>query len=60
MSQVNLAVYGNGVVHMVVKIYNTLPNSLKKISMDIKRFKDNLREFLNHNLFYTLDEFFMR
>jgi hypothetical protein len=42
MSQVNLAIYGNGVFHMAVKIYNTLSNSLKEISKDIKRFKDNL------------------
>jgi hypothetical protein len=60
MSQVYLAIYGNGVFQMAVKIYSSLPNSLKEISKDIKRFKDNLREFLNHNSFYTLDEFFMR
>jgi hypothetical protein len=60
MTQVNLAMYGNGVFHMAIKIYNALPNSLKEISKDIIRFKDNLREFLHHNSFYTLDEFFMR
>jgi hypothetical protein len=57
MSQVNLAKYGNGVFHMAVNIYNTLPVSLQEISKDIKSFKNNLREFLYHNSFYTLDEF---
>lgn len=60
MTQVNLAIYGNGVYHMVVRIYNALPNSLKLISKDIKKFKDKLKEFLYFNSFYTLDEFFMR
>jgi hypothetical protein len=60
MTQVNLAIYGNGVYHMAVKIYNALPNSLKLISEDIKTFKDNLREFLYFNSFCTLDEFFTR
>jgi hypothetical protein len=57
MSQVNLAKYGNGVFHMAVKIYSTLPISLKEISKDIKSFIDNLRKFLYHNSFYTMDEF---
>jgi hypothetical protein len=60
MTQVNLAIYGKGVYHMAVRIYNALPNTLKEISKDIKKFKYNLKEFLYFNSFYTLDKFFMR
>jgi hypothetical protein len=35
MNQVNLAKYGNGVLHMAVRIYNALPNKLKLVSNDI-------------------------
>jgi hypothetical protein len=60
MTQVNLAKYGNGVHHMAVRIFNALPISLKAISKDINKFKDILKQFLHLNMFYTLDEFFMR
>lgn len=60
MTQVNLALFGNGVNHMAVRIYNALPNSLKQISKDMKKFKEKLKEFLYFNSFYTLDEFFAR
>jgi hypothetical protein len=60
MNQVNLAIYGKGVHHMAVRIYNALPNTLKEISKDIELFKHNLKEYLYFNSFYTLDEFFMR
>jgi ribosome-associated translation inhibitor RaiA len=59
MTQVNLAIYGTGEHHMAVRIYNALPNTLKEISNDIKRFKHKLKEFLFLNAFYSLDEFFM-
>jgi hypothetical protein len=32
MTKVNLAIYGKGVYHMVVRIYNALPNTLMEIS----------------------------
>jgi hypothetical protein len=60
MHQVNLAVYGKEVYPMAVRIYNALPNTLKVISEDIKKFKNKLKEFLYFNSFYTLEEFFRR
>jgi hypothetical protein len=54
--QVNLAKYGNGVYHMAVRIYNGLPNKLKVIFNNTKKFKVNLKEFLYRNSYYTLDE----
>ena len=60
MSQVNLAKYGNWVIHMAVRIYNALPNKIKVTSNDINKFKNNLKEFLYLNSFYTLDEYFKR
>jgi hypothetical protein len=59
-NQVNLAIYGNGVYHMTVRVFNALPNTLKDNSNDIIKFKDNLKKFLHISSFYTLDELFMR
>jgi hypothetical protein len=60
MYQVNLAKYGNGVYHMAVRIYNGLPNKLKEISDNSKKFKVKLKEFLYRNSYYTLEEFIKR
>jgi hypothetical protein len=60
MNRVNLAIYGNGVNHMAVRVFNALPNTLKDNFNDIKKFKVNLKKFLYIRSFYTLDEFFMR
>jgi hypothetical protein len=57
MNQVNLAIYGNGVNHMAVRVFNALPNTLKDNFNDIRKFKDNLKKFLYIRSFYTLDEF---
>jgi hypothetical protein len=37
MHQVNLAIYGNGVYHMAVKVFNGLPYNLKEISNNPKK-----------------------
>jgi hypothetical protein len=60
MNQVNVAKYGKGVHHMIVKIYNRLPINLKEISNNLKKFKVSMKEFLTINVFYTLDEFFRK
>jgi hypothetical protein len=60
MHQVNLAIYGNEVNHMAVRVSNALPNTLKDNFNDIKRFKVNLKKFLYIRSFYILDEFLMR
>jgi hypothetical protein len=60
MSQINLAKYGNGIIHMAVRTYSALPNKFKETSNNIKKFKNNLKEFLYLNSFYTLDDFFKK
>jgi hypothetical protein len=60
MSQVNLTIYGKGVYHTGVKVYNALPYKLKDISDSPKRFRSELKEFLYLHSFYTLDDFFNR
>jgi hypothetical protein len=60
MYQVNLAIYGKGVYHMAVKVFNGLPYNLKEISNNPKKFKANLKDFLYSNSFCTLEEFFNR
>ena len=60
MHQVNLAIYGKGVYHTAVKVFNGLPYNFKEISNNPKKFKANLRDFLYSDSFYTLEEFFTR
>jgi hypothetical protein len=45
MHQVNLAIYGNGVYHMAIKVYNGLPYELKTNFSYPKKFKANLKDF---------------
>jgi hypothetical protein len=45
MHQVNLAIYGKGVYHMAVKVYNGLLYNLKEILNNPKKFKVNLKDF---------------
>jgi hypothetical protein len=56
MYQVNLAKYENRVYHMIVRIYNGLPNKLKIILNNSNKFKASLKEFLHLNSYYTLDD----
>jgi hypothetical protein len=58
--QVNLAIYGKGVYHMAVKVFNGLLYNLKEISNNPKKFKVNLKDFMSSNSFSTLEEFFKR
>jgi hypothetical protein len=60
MYQINWAMYGKGVYHTAVKVFNGLLYNLKEISNNPKKFKANLKDFLYSNSFYTLEEFFNR
>jgi hypothetical protein len=60
MSHLNLTIYGKGVYHTGVKVYNALPYKLKEISDNPERFKSELKEFLYLHSFCTLVEFFNR
>jgi hypothetical protein len=47
-----------GVYYSAIKIYNSLPQRIKKLSDDANKFKIALKKFLLINSFYSLDEYF--
>ena len=53
-----LTKYKKGVYYSGIKIFNYLPQSIKKLSWNVKSFKLALKRFLLVGLFYTLDEYF--
>jgi hypothetical protein len=42
-----------------IKIYNSLPQSIKQLSYDAKKFKVTLKKFLLVNSFFSLQEYYM-
>lgn len=55
MNQVNLAVYGRGVSHMAVKVFNALPYNLKEIASIPNQFKVKLTRLMN----FLIDDFIL-
>jgi uncharacterized protein YaaR (DUF327 family) len=55
-TQLNL--YQEGVLYSGTKMYIHLPLSNKDLSHDTKRFKQALKEFIQSNSFYSLEEYF--
>jgi hypothetical protein len=53
-----LSLYQKGSYYMGIKQFNALPLNLKQLYKEVKRFKLQLKEFLNCRSFYTLDEYF--
>jgi len=53
-----LTKYKKGVYYSGIKIFNYLPQSIKKLSWNMKNFKLDLKRFLLVGSFYTLDEYF--
>jgi hypothetical protein len=41
-----------------VKVFNSLPQSIKNLSNDIKQFKSALKNCLHAHFFYSVDEYF--
>jgi hypothetical protein len=58
LPQATLAMYQKGVHYSGVKVFNSLPKTLKDISNKPGKFKIALKHFLLTNSFYSLDEFF--
>ena len=56
-SRLNLALAQKGVNHAATKVFGHLPNSIKSLTDSQLVFKKKLKEFLNGNSFYSLDEF---
>jgi hypothetical protein len=50
--------YQKGVYYSGVKVFNSLPKTLKDISNKPGKFKVALKRFLQTHSFYSLDEFF--
>jgi hypothetical protein len=52
-----LTKYHKGVYYSGIKIFNHLPQSIKNLSWNVKKFKLTLKKFLLLGSFYTLDEY---
>jgi hypothetical protein len=55
---INLTKYQKGVYYSVVKIFSHLPQNIKNLSWNVKKFKLVLKRFLLMGSFYSLDEYF--
>ena len=53
---IKLTKYQKGVYYSGIKIFNYLPQNIKNLSWNVKKFA--LKRFLLKGLFYTLDEYF--
>src|SRR5215510_6104784 len=53
----NLSKYTEGPYFSAIKIYNHLPEYIKSLSYDQKRFKNTLKRFLCQHSFYSIQEF---
>lgn len=56
-SRLNLTLAQKGVNYAATKVFGHLPNSIKSLTDSQIAFKRKLKEFLNGNSFYSLDEF---
>ena len=53
----HLTVFQKGVHYAGIKVFNSLPTSIKSIASDTEVFKKTLKRFLMDNSFYSVDEF---
>ena len=53
----NTVLYQRSVINMGRKLFNKLPIQIKQLD-NFKSFKREVKTFLIHNSFYTIDEFF--
>ena len=58
LPQATLAMYQKGVYYSGVKVFSSLPRTLKDLSSKPRKFKIALKHFLQTHSFYSLDEFF--
>jgi hypothetical protein len=52
----NTVLYQKSVISLSIKLFNKLPMQIKQLD-NYKSFKKELKTFLVHNLFYTIEEF---
>jgi len=55
---INLTKYQKGVYYSWIKIFSHLPQNIKHLSWNVKKFKLALKSFLLMGSFYSLDECF--
>jgi hypothetical protein len=53
----NTSQYQKSVTNMGIKLYNSVPNSIKSLNCPTK-FKKEVKQILLDNAFYTLQEFY--
>jgi hypothetical protein len=53
----HLSSYQRGVYYSGVKLFNTLPVYITVLKNDKKQFRLTLRNYLQSNVFYSIDEF---
>ena len=57
-SSISLSICQKGVHCMGVRIYNKLPFYIKKSYSNLRKFKNDLKDFLHTNNFYSIEEYF--
>jgi hypothetical protein len=53
----NLTVFQKAVYYLGIKVFNSLPSSIRNLAHDVKHFKIVLRRLLLLNSFYSLEEY---
>ena len=53
----NTVLYQRSVINMGIKLFNKLPIQIKQLD-NLKSFKTEVKTFLVHDSFHTIDEFF--
>jgi hypothetical protein len=53
----NMTKYKEGPYFSAIKLYNHLPEYIKSLSSEQKRFKNTVKEFLCQNPFYSIQEY---
>ena len=54
---VHLTKYQKGVYYSGIRVFNHLPQNIKNLSWDVKKFKSAVNKFLLVGSFYTLEEY---
>jgi hypothetical protein len=57
---VNLSKVQKGVYYSGIKLFNSLPPSIKQVAHDLKKCKHKLEKFLILNSFYSIEEYLDR
>jgi hypothetical protein len=57
MPYMNLTKYKKGVYYTGIKLFNSLPPTIKSLNHDIKVFKPALEDYILTHSFYSVDDF---